>query len=138
MKFIFASLTTIFALLLQSTVAFADQQVIDGVCGSESHTAEGALGEAAIISNNGDILVQFSQKESHHNPSLAYAGRMSSNKDIMNVERVYFAPQDYATVSDGACKFFYKNKALTGIMCGAKLDETGRRTTAIVTFDVEH
>ncbi|KXV60657.1 hypothetical protein AD948_04325 [Acetobacter senegalensis] len=144
-------LAGIIAIAMHPTASFADQRFIDGTCGEGSHIAEGAFGDdltkrqsrffcdaAAIISNNGDILVQFSQKEAHHNPSLAYAGRMSGDKDVMNVERVYFSPQNSATVSDGVCKFFYKDTMLTGIMCGVKIDETGRRTTAIVVFNSRH
>ncbi|MFT8655951.1 MAG: hypothetical protein ABF785_04575 [Acetobacter papayae] len=138
------------ALLLAPGISYATQSVVSGECGSGSHTAEGAFGEdlskrqsrfycdaAAIISENGQTLVQFSQKESHHNPYLGYAGKLSNDGNTMNVERIFFTPQDSAIVSEGMCKFFFKEKTLTGIMCGAKLDETGRRTTAIVTFDAK-
>jgi len=44
-------------------------------------------------------------------------------------------PGQATTVSDGWCKFFFKNQQLSGIMCGMKVDETGRRTTAVVAFN---
>jgi hypothetical protein len=37
-------------------------------------------------------------------------------------------------VTDSWCKFFFKGKNLTDIFCGAKADESGRRTIVVVTF----
>jgi hypothetical protein len=53
----------------------------------------------------------------------------------MQVDSVYLSPGESTTVSDGACKFFFQNRHITGIVCGMKVDETGRRTTAVVTFN---
>ncbi len=55
---------------------------------------------------------------------------------MMQVYNVYLGTGEATTVSDGTCKLFFKNRQLSGIGCGMKVDETGRRTVAIVTFDV--
>ena len=53
---------------------------------------------------------------------------------MMSVDHVYLTPGPPTTVSDGGCKFFFKNRHMSAIVCGIKVDETGRRTTAIVAF----
>ena len=129
-------------------------EVVSGTCNPISHTAEGKIGadlkkhrsqfycDAAVITALGDyrghMLVQFSEKESHHAPPLGFAGRMEP-KDIMQVERVYLQPGVPMTVSDGECQFFWSDdrKRLIGISCGMKLDKDDRRTVAFVAFDVK-
>ena len=39
------------------------------------------------------------------------------------------------TVSDGYCKFFVKDQKISSIVCGMKVDETGRRTVAVIGFE---
>ena len=132
-------------------------QVVNGTCSSSSNTAEGPLGSdlakresrfycdtAAITffdDYEGHVLINFSQKESHHSPILGFAGRIETHQledggRMMQVSNVYLGTGEATTVSDGTCKLFFKNQQLSGIGCGMKVDETGRRTVAIVTFDV--
>jgi hypothetical protein len=54
---------------------------------------------------------------------------------MMFVDHVYLTARSPTTVSDGGCKFFFKNRHMSGISCGIKVDETGRRTMAIVVFN---
>jgi hypothetical protein len=130
----------------------SDVQVINGTCGSSSHTAEGPLGsdltkrqsrfycDSAVITFFGDykghVMVQFAQKESNHSPLLGFSGRLEDDGIMMQLDTVYLVPGQATTVSDGSCKFFFENRQLSGIMCGMKVDETGRRTTAVVVFNV--
>jgi len=125
-------------------------QVVNGTCDSSSHTAEGPLGvdltkrqsrfycDSAVVTlfddYKGHVMIQFAQKESHHSPILGFAGRVEDDGIMMPVEHVYLAQGQATTVSDGWCKFFFKNRHISGIFCGMKVDETGRRTTAVVAF----
>jgi hypothetical protein len=126
-------------------------QVVHGTCNSSSHTAEGPLGadltsrrstfycDSAVITffddYKGHMMVRFAQKESHHSPILGFAGKVEDDGIMMPLTTVYLAPGQATTVSDGWCKFFFKGRQMSGIFCGMKVDETGRRTTAVVAFD---
>lgn len=125
--------------------------VVDGRCASSSHLAEGPLGsdltkrqsrfycDSAVITFFGDykghVMVQFAQKESHHSPILGFAGRVADDGIMMAIDHVYLTPSQATTVSDGRCKFFFRRRDMTGIFCGMYVDETDRRTTAVVSFD---
>ncbi len=132
-------------------------QDVNGTCSSSSHTAEGPLGsdltkrqsrfycDSAIITffddYPGHVMIQFAQKESQHSPILGFAGRIEARQPgdvgtMIHVDSVYLAPGQATTVSDGSCKLFSKNRHLSELFCGMKVDETGRRTTAVVVFDV--
>lgn len=129
----------------------SDVQIVNGACDSSSHTAEGPIDsdltkrqsrfycDSAVITflddYKGHTMVQFTQKDSHHSPILGFAGRLEEEGKMMKVDTVYLVPGNATTVSDGVCKFFFANRQLSGIMCGMKVDETGRRTTAIVAFN---
>jgi hypothetical protein len=128
----------------------SDIQFFNGTCDSSSHTTEGVLGSdltkqqsrfycnSAVITflhdYKGHVMVQFAQKESRHSPILAFAGRVEDDGVMMSVDHVYLVPGQATTVSDGSCKFFFKNQQVSGIFCGMKVDETGRRTVAAVVF----
>jgi hypothetical protein len=129
-----------------------DIQVVSGTCDPSSHTAEGALGadltkrqsrfycnSAAITffdDYKGHVMVQFAQKEAHHTPILGFAGKVQDDGVMMVVDHVYLGQGNSpTTVSEGWCKFFFKNRHMSGIFCGIKVDETGRRTTAVVAFN---
>jgi hypothetical protein len=126
-------------------------QVVRGTCGSSSHTAEGPLGSdltkrqsrfycdlasiAFFDDYKGHVMIDFVEKEAHHGPTLGFAGRLSDDGITMAVDHVYLPDGPPTTVSDGACKFFFKNHHLSGIFCGMIIDETGRRTAAAVVFN---
>ncbi len=128
-----------------------DIEVVNGICAASSHTAEGPLGadltkrqsrfycDSAAITffddYKGHVMVQFAQKKSNHSPILGFAGRVEDDGIMMVVDHVYLASGQATTVSDGWCKFFFKNRHMSGIFCGMKVDETGRRTTAAVVFN---
>ena len=129
-----------------------DIQIVKGNCSSLSHTAEGPIDSdltkrqskffcnSAVISffddYKGHVLVQFVQKQSHHSGIIGFSGKVEERGQFMPVEHVFLSGDGTpVTVSDGACKFFFKGKNLSGIGCGVKIDETGRRTTAIVSFN---
>jgi hypothetical protein len=131
--------------------AQTDTQIINGSCGAESHIAEGRIGEdlskrqarffcdSAVISffdrHDEKVMIQFSQKESHHGAILGFAGKMESDGHMMDVERVYLEPSVATPVEEGRCKIFFKGKNMSGIFCGAKIDEGSRRTVPIVAFN---
>ena len=141
---LFAAPTTIFA--GQNNI-----EIVEGQCSDTSHTAEGPIGsnltnrqsrffcDTAVIifldKNKKHIQINFSQKESRHNQILGFAGRIDDEGIMLKLERVYLTPGIPTTVSDGWCKFFFKKPRLTSIFCGMKVDEVGRRTTAMVVFD---
>jgi hypothetical protein len=130
-----------------------DVQIVRGSCSRTSHTSEGPTGSdltkkqsrffcnSAVISffddHNDRVMVQFSEKESHRINILGFAGRIAPNGIMMNVTRVYFTPSVPTEVDDGTCKFFFKGKNMTGIFCGARVDENSRRSVAIVAFDAD-
>jgi hypothetical protein len=126
-------------------------QLVSGTCDPSSHTAEGRLGsdlrkrqsrfycDSAVITffddYKGHVMIQFVQKESHHGPILGFAGKVEDDGIMMSVDHAYLTAGAPTTVSDGVCKFFFKNRHMSGIFCGIKVDETGRRTTAVVSFN---
>jgi hypothetical protein len=126
-------------------------QIVNGMCAPSSHTAEGPLGadltkrqsrffcDSAILmffdDYKGHVLIQFVEKESHHSPMLGFSGKVEDDGIMMPIDHIYLTVGTPTTVSDGACKFFFKNHHISGIFCGAAVDETGRRTTAIVVFN---
>jgi len=138
-------------LLSARSAQAGDMQMVSGTCDPSSHTAEGPLGtdltkrqsrfycNSAVITffddYKGHVMIQFAQKESHHGPILGFVGRVEPDGTVMSVDHVYLTPGSPTTVSDGACKFFFKNRHMSSIFCGMKVDETGRRTTAIVVFN---
>jgi hypothetical protein len=84
---------------------------------------------------SGHVLVQFAQKEAHHGPILGFSGRVQEDGIMMSVDRVYLTAGPPTTVSYRLCKFFFKNRHMSEIFRGIKVDETGRRTTAVVSFN---
>jgi hypothetical protein len=126
-------------------------QVVSGTCGTSSHTAEGALGadltkrqsrfycNSAVImffdDYKGHALIQFVQKEAHHTPILGFAGKVEDGGILMIVDHAYLTQGSPTKVDEGWCKFFFKNRHMSEIFCGIKVDETGRRTTAVVAFE---
>jgi hypothetical protein len=127
-------------------------QIFDGNCTADSNVAEGPLDSdlnkrtsrffcdtASITSfedSKSHILINFSEKEAHHSPILGFSGYLNSEGDVMKVVNVYLSSGEAVTVSDGMCQLFFKDRRLTGLGCGMKVDETGRRTVALVAFDV--
>jgi hypothetical protein len=130
---------------------FNTPTVLDGTCLPSSHIAEGSQTEdltkrqsrffcnsVVIINPNNDasrVLFTFVEKQSETNPQLGYAGHFTE-RDMVRVERVYLRSGVAQTVDDGACKIFRKGGQISGISCGAKLDQGDRRTVPIVGFDV--
>lgn len=128
-----------------------DVQVLTGTCDASSHTAEGPIDSdltkrqsrffcnSAVIAffddYKGHVMVQFAQKEAHHTPILGFAGKVEDDGIMMALDHVYLTEGQATTVSDGWCKFFFKNQHMSGIFCGMKVDETGSRTTAMVVFN---
>ena len=82
------------------------------------------------------MLVQFVEKEAHHAPIIGFAGRLD-DENMMNVEHVYLGAGGGKpiTVSEGYCKFDVKDRKVSSIVCGMKVDETGRRTVAVIGFE---
>ena len=83
----------------------------------------------------GHVMIQFPQKEAHHTPILGFAGKVEDDGIMMALDHVYLTEGQATTVSDGWCKFFFKNHHMSGTFCGMKVDETGSRTTAVVVFN---
>jgi hypothetical protein len=79
-------------------------------------------------------MLHFAQKEAHQTPILGFAGRLENDGIMMQVEHVYFESGQPTTVSVGWCKFFFKRRKMDSIFCGIKVEETSRRTTAVVVF----
>lgn len=155
-------LTALRALMLIGIVSFfwtshaeadgpTDIQVVKGKCNAQSHIAEGPIGadltkrqsryfcDVAIISffdrTSSHLMVQFSEKQSHHGAILGFAGTMDADGQVLEVDRVYLEPGKATPATDGACKFFFERKEMTSIVCGAKIDEGNRRTVPVVAFD---
>jgi hypothetical protein len=128
-----------------------DTQFVAGKCSATSHTAEGPIGsdltkrqsrfycDSAVITSlddyPGHVVINFLEKRANHSTPLGFAGRVDSSGQILQVEHVYLQSGVQTTVSEGYCKFFFKRRHMTGIVCGMKVDEIGRRTTAIIAFD---
>jgi hypothetical protein len=45
--------------------------------------------------------------------------------------------EEAIAVDEEVCKFFFKSRQLSGIFCGIKIYEAGRRTVASVSFTVD-
>jgi hypothetical protein len=114
-----------------------------------SHIAEGRIGEdltkkqsmffcdsAVIISFSDDPrhrLIQFADSKSNHARQLGFGGLME-DAAILTVRNVYLEAGRPSDATEGYCKLFFDKKAVSGIACGAKIDEGDRRTVPIVTF----
>lgn len=129
-----------------------DTDFFVGACGPTSHTAEGPIGsdltkrqsrfycnslvETGYANANHHMMFQFTEKEAHHAQILGFAGVMDKDGILMRVDRIYLEPGHPTPVDEGYCRFFFKGHTFTAVVCGAKVDEDGRRTTAVVAFDV--
>ncbi len=134
----------------QGHASAKDPQLVAGRCEASSHTAEGPIGsdltkrqsrfycDTAVIifldDRPGHVLIQFVEKKSHSSSPLGFGGKIDGDGQIIQVEHAYLQPGKPIAVSEGYCKFFFQNQKMNGIACGMKLDEAGRRTTAIVGF----
>lgn len=139
---------------LASTGAFAvgfnDLEVVKGRCSPSSHIAEGRVGTdltknqsrffcdaVAIMPINGNprhVLLTFSESRSHTRPQIGYAGLMVDDQ-MIQVQRIYLQSGVAIPADDGACKIFRKGGRISGIACGAKSDQGGRRTVPVVAFE---
>lgn len=124
--------------------------IVKGRCLPSSHIASGLVGEdltkkqsrffcdSAIIMSFDDTgrhrLIQFVDSQSNHSRILGFGGLME-DETILSVRNVYLEIGRASLPSDGACRFFYEDAALSQIVCGAKIDEGDRRTEPIVTFE---
>ncbi len=144
-------LTALLALTHSNALA-DDTTIVKGQCAPESHIAEGAIGEdltkrqsrffcdAAIITyfsdNSKHIMIQFAESKSTHARQIGYAGMMD-DAAIMKVNKVYLESGNPSMAVDGYCKFFFKEKKISGISCGAKMEDDGRRTVPVVAFNAD-
>jgi hypothetical protein len=132
--------------------AIAKPQILHGSCGTSSHVAEGRIGEdlskrqsqffcdAAVIASFGDDprhrLIQFTDSQANHARILGFGGLLE-DATMLRVNTVYFEIGRPTAATDGACKLFLASDAITAIACGAKIDESGRRTVPVVSFVVD-
>jgi hypothetical protein len=128
-----------------------DMRAVDGRCEASSHIAEGPIGAdltkrqsrffcdmmavMAFGANKDHTLIQFLQKQAHHGQIIGYAGLMAPGQNILIVDHVYLKEGEPTQVTEGYCKFFYQATRISGVSCGAKIDEDGRRTVPIITFE---
>lgn len=133
--------------------AFSGLKIINGSCTANSHTAEGPIGadltarqsrffcdSVAVIffSDAPDhVMVTFSEKKAHRVEPIAFAGKASSDGILVDVSSLYLRPGIRMPITEGGCKFFFRDhgRVLKEIFCGAKFDEDGRRTTAVIAFE---
>jgi hypothetical protein len=83
----------------------------------------------------GHTMVQFVQKEANHQTILGFGGAVNDD-GTLTVIRGYFKEGTPTDVDYGMCKFFYKNGHRSTIFCTMVVDEAGRRTAALVSFDI--
>jgi hypothetical protein len=128
----------------------SDMLSVDGTCDASSHVAEGNIGEnltkrqsrffcdIAVFFRFADspdhVMIQFTERKSHHGSTLGFGGRLTDGG--VTVDHFYLDPGRPITPDVGGCRFFYKGKKMATIWCAAKIDEEGRRTTAVVDFKV--
>jgi hypothetical protein len=142
------------ALSLVSTaghaIGFTDLEVVKGHCAPSSHIAEGRVGTdltknqsrffcdaVAIMPINGNprhVLLTFTESKSHTRPQIGYAGLMLDDQ-MLQVQRIYLQNGVATPADEGYCKIFRKGGRISGIACGAKSDQGGRRTVPIVSFE---
>jgi hypothetical protein len=82
-------------------------------------------------------MIQFAESKSHYvniNTQIGFAGLMEGDGQIMDVQNVYLESGKLISVTESNCKFFFKNKHMSGIFCGVKIDDGGRRTVASIVF----
>ncbi len=128
-------------------------QFLEGYCEPSSHIADGRIGEdltkrqsqffcdtALIIpfsDNPKHHMIQFADSHSHHARILGFGGIMEDSA-IMTVHNIYLEMGGRASkTSDGLCKLFFEKQEISGISCGAKVDEGDQRTVPIVRFKVD-
>lgn len=125
---------------------------IRGSCDDKSHIAVGAVGtdltshqtpfvcDAALLTmfdkQNIHLMITFAQKATTKGV-ISFAGTMELKDNILEVRKVYFEPGKPTYVDDGACKFFFSGRHMTGIFCGGKIDADGQRTVAGISYKVD-
>ncbi len=128
----------------------SDVRVIEGKCHPSSHIAEGRGAEdlrkrqarffcdnaviATYNDSNSHKLIQFSESQSHHSRILGFGGYMNDDR-MMSVKNVYLEAGIPSVPVEGHCVFFYTNNNISGLTCGAMIDEQGRRTVPVVAFE---
>jgi hypothetical protein len=124
--------------------------IVNGKCEATSHVAEGSIGEdltkrqsrffcdSAVIAFFADspnhVMVQFAESKAHHGLILGFGGVLDKSGANLFANHLYLETDHPISADFGLCKFFFKGKQMTGIWCGAKVDENGRRTAVMVDF----
>lgn len=125
-------------------------QIIDGVCGPDSHLAEGRLDEdlsdrrsrfycdSAIVTfskiTDGRVMIQFVQKARRTTSILGFSGQVLG-EDMVGVDTVYVG-SEVLVAAEGVCKFFYDDTfQIVSAACGARVEDGGRATVPIVAFE---
>ena len=126
-------------------------QIVHGACGPESHIAEGPIAsdltkrqsrffcDTAVISFHGEnsshVMVQFVQGQANHGQPIGFAGIMNAEGNTLEVDHVYLETGRPTPVVNGVCRFFFQRPHITGVMCGARIEEGARATVPIVAFN---
>ena len=120
-----------------------------GHCLSNSNTASGPVGSdltkaqsrffcdtvvTTMVDNQpGHFMVEFVNKASPHSPMIGFGGFLQADH-MLHVANLYMNGEKIP-VDEGYCKFFTGASSPNGVFCGAKADEGGVRTAAIVAFN---
>jgi hypothetical protein len=136
--------------IFSPSVKAADTQIVKGICTTQSHIADGGVHEdlrlrrsrffcdAAVISFFDDspdhIMLQFVDSKSHHSRGLGFAGIIESDGQVLDVSNVYLEPAESTKVVSGSCKFYFKDRHMQSIACGARIEEGDRATAPVVVF----
>lgn len=139
-----------FAAVGANAQGFPEPTILKGSCSDKSHIAEGRIGadltknqarffcdSVVIIPIDGNprhVLLTFAELQSHTRPQIAFAGMMT-DRQMVDVQRVYLSTGKATPMDDGACKFFYKGPRISGVFCGGKIDQGERRTVPLVAFE---
>jgi hypothetical protein len=129
-----------------------DTWTVNGNCGADSHTAEGSAQEDLATRSSrffcdtsvvtffnqpiDYVMVQFLQKSALHQPVLAFAGSITTDRRTAKIDKIYLQPGQPTKVSRGVCHFFVAQRKLSKLSCTATVNEGERRTIAAVSFDV--
>jgi hypothetical protein len=147
------------AVLAIGGAAKADQPlettIIHGHCAGGSHSANGLVTDdltqresryfcdSAIVESFGPsaghpnhMLIAFSDSHTTHS-LLSFGATMLDDQNSAEVSHVFLVPGVVTEVTEGGCKVYFEGEKVTGIFCGAKIDNGHHRDVRIVVFDAD-
>lgn len=81
------------------------------------------------------MMIQYVGSRQNHGQIIAFAGWLEPDRKVMNVDRVYFEPSRPVDVTGSACRLFWRQQRVSGVTCGARVENDQRSTAVVLAFE---